>query len=201
MIPIVECNKCGRGWPRLVEYWPRERNHPDGLRKTCLECRRKQKRDNHNDRAQSDLAYRIRHNERNKAWAQQTGYDRKRNKNPKRKLQRKLANHIRRWRKHNADGHCSRESFEGILKAQRDCCYWCGNAFGPDNPSGVDHLTPLSRGGSNAPSNIVAACGPCNASKGGRTAEEYIQFLCEKELHVLLRQLAVISKRDNRGAP
>jgi 5-methylcytosine-specific restriction endonuclease McrA len=202
MIPMVVCNKCGEEWPRLVEYWPRERSQPDGLRKTCRKCRNDWKSENHKYRSENELGYRERHTERNRTNARRGGYDAKRNKDPKRKLQRKLRQHKRRYRQHNADGHCSSDTFEMILKSQRDCCYWCGDAFGPDNSPQVDHLTPLGRKGSNAPSNIVAACRSCNSSKGEKTAEEYIQFLCDKELHVLLRRLVVIVNRaivPNKG--
>jgi hypothetical protein len=35
-----------------------------------------------------------------------------------------------------------------------------------------DHLIPLSRGGSNDWTNVVAACSPCNTRKGNRLPEE-----------------------------
>jgi 5-methylcytosine-specific restriction endonuclease McrA len=38
----------------------------------------------------------------------------------------------------------------------------------------VDHKTPLSRGGSNWPSNIVCACAECNMKKNAKTAEEFL---------------------------
>ena len=37
----------------------------------------------------------------------------------------------------------------------------------------VDHVVPLSRGGGNEPANLVAACRPCNSSKGSKTLEEW----------------------------
>lgn len=41
----------------------------------------------------------------------------------------------------------------------------------------IDHLTPRSKGGTDHPSNLVDACLGCNASKGGKTLEEYRIFL------------------------
>jgi hypothetical protein len=38
----------------------------------------------------------------------------------------------------------------------------------------VEHMTPVSRGGSNYPDNIVCACPFCNCSKGNKTAAEFI---------------------------
>src|SRR4030095_8326533 len=79
MIPaVLTCKKCGREWPRLVEYWPREPTAPDGMRKTCLECRKQWKRDNHNYRARNEPGYREHHNERNRTNARRGGYEARR---------------------------------------------------------------------------------------------------------------------------
>ncbi len=37
-----------------------------------------------------------------------------------------------------------------------------------------DHMTPLSRGGKDTPSNMTPACLPCNLAKGSLTAEEFL---------------------------
>lgn len=37
----------------------------------------------------------------------------------------------------------------------------------------MDHVVPLSRGGSNNKANKVGACVPCNREKGDMTLEEY----------------------------
>jgi 5-methylcytosine-specific restriction endonuclease McrA len=42
-------------------------------------------------------------------------------------------------------------------------CHWCGK---PGNT--VDHLMPISRGGTNDPSNLVSACAHCNEARGNR---------------------------------
>lgn len=38
-----------------------------------------------------------------------------------------------------------------------------------------DHMVPVSRGGSNDESNLVAACGSCNSSKGAKLLSEWLQ--------------------------
>lgn len=49
-------------------------------------------------------------------------------------------------------------------------CVYCGDK---PNELECDHVVPVSRGGSNDPSNLATACVPCNRSKGGKTVEEW----------------------------
>lgn len=51
----------------------------------------------------------------------------------------------------------------------RECAY-CGS----DADITTDHVMPRSRGGSDAPDNIVWACRSCNSAKGNRTPEEWL---------------------------
>jgi len=58
-----------------------------------------------------------------------------------------------------------------ILARDRYCCQYCGikgTAFGLT----IDHILPVSRGGTTSPENLVAACFACNQRKGDRTPEE-----------------------------
>ncbi|KAK0330808.1 hypothetical protein LTR94_031378, partial [Friedmanniomyces endolithicus] len=47
-------------------------------------------------------------------------------------------------------------------------CQYCGEP-GTSQDLTFDHVIPRSRGGRTTWQNIVAACGPCNLKKGGRT--------------------------------
>ena len=49
-------------------------------------------------------------------------------------------------------------------------CQYCG-ARGV--PLECDHVFPISKGGSNEDDNLVAACVPCNRSKGAKTPEQW----------------------------
>ena len=53
---------------------------------------------------------------------------------------------------------------------QRKKCWWC---FQPLESYHVDHLIPLSQGGSNGPENIVIACPSCNLQKNRRMPWEF----------------------------
>ena len=47
-------------------------------------------------------------------------------------------------------------------------CAYCGAPA-----EHVDHATPLARGGSGGPENLVLACATCNCSKGTQTVLEF----------------------------
>jgi hypothetical protein len=42
-------------------------------------------------------------------------------------------------------------------------CFYCGS-----EAEHVDHIVPQSKGGTNAPRNLISACGTCNIVKGHR---------------------------------
>lgn len=71
----------------------------------------------------------------------------------------------------------SREAISRDVKAaaaarQGMRCVYCGGIQGPFH---YDHLYPVSRGGTNAPSNIVIACVQCNLSKRDMTLAEWME--------------------------
>lgn len=49
-------------------------------------------------------------------------------------------------------------------------CAYCGNS---DGPFELEHITPLSRGGTNALDNLTVSCRPCNRKKYTLTAAEF----------------------------
>ncbi len=57
-----------------------------------------------------------------------------------------------------------------ILSRRR--CAYCGTTQGPFH---VEHIHPIARGGSNAPSNLECACVPCNMSKGSKLLSEWMR--------------------------
>lgn len=52
-----------------------------------------------------------------------------------------------------------------VLRRDGFTCRYCG-AKAPDVEIHVDHVVPVSLGGSDDPTNLVAACRDCNAGKG-----------------------------------
>lgn len=76
-----------------------------------------------------------------------------------------------RARKQNARGTHTAEDILAIYEQQRGQCWWCGAPVGDDYH--VDHRIPLSRGGSNAPENLVISCPYCNRSKSNKLPGDF----------------------------
>jgi 5-methylcytosine-specific restriction endonuclease McrA len=58
-----------------------------------------------------------------------------------------------------------------IFFRDRSRCQYCGRVF-PQKDLNLDHVVPLSRGGTSAWDNVVCACLACNGRKGSRTPHE-----------------------------
>lgn len=72
----------------------------------------------------------------------------------------------RRARLHAAEGTHTSADIRMQYEKQEGRCFYCGVEVG--DTYHVDHVVPLSRGGSNWPENLVIACPPCNISKGNK---------------------------------
>lgn len=62
-----------------------------------------------------------------------------------------------------------RTRFE-VLKRDNHTCRYCG-ATAPDAILTVDHVTPVALGGTDDPSNLVAACRDCNYGKASTSPD------------------------------
>lgn len=68
-------------------------------------------------------------------------------------------------------------------------CVYCGEIM--PNRLEVDHIVPGSRGGSDFPSNLVAACHDCNQRKGNLTAKEFGYPDIQKKVKKSFRAAAI----------
>lgn len=50
-----------------------------------------------------------------------------------------------------------------VMSRDQFTCKYCGVLTGPD--AEIDHVIPLSKGGTNELDNLVTACRPCNQAK------------------------------------
>lgn len=57
-----------------------------------------------------------------------------------------------------------------VFKRDKNRCVICGSTHNLT----IDHVIPLSKGGSNNETNLMTLCSPCNRAKGN---EIYTQFI------------------------
>lgn len=93
------------------------------------------------------------------------------------KPQYKANRHQRRALERQAEGQFSRADLEALYAEQNGRCAYCGVSiyWEVERDIHVDHVMPLSRGGSNRPDNLALVCQDCNLSKGRRTLGEWLE--------------------------
>lgn len=84
-----------------------------------------------------------------------------------------LYNATRRGRLREAEGKFTVEDSADIRRRQRDRCAYCRCRL---NGGGhLDHITAISKGGTNWPSNLQWVCRSCNSSKSDRDPTDFAQ--------------------------
>lgn len=176
------CSRCKRYLPATNEYFHRNRATKDGFQHYCKECQlavAKRYREQNPDKAKEsnrkwhnenlDIAHLIQRRwyeaNREKRLKYYSRW-RRSNRNATRQHSAK-----RRARKLGAGGEISALDIKLQYDRQLGKCYWCGRNVGESYH--VDHVIPLSRGGSNTPCNIVIACPTCNYSKKDKLPHEW----------------------------
>ncbi len=153
------CSSCGEVKP--LGDFKRDGRKPDGCSSFCKECGRRQAAE-WRKRSRAHIAVykktRARHlpatpasNAAKKRWAAA---------NPE-----KMRVHWRNKhaRKRAAEGKYTHKDIAGLMAAQRGKCAYCRDSLRPGYH--VDHIHPLSRGGSNWPRNLQLLCKTCNLAK------------------------------------
>jgi 5-methylcytosine-specific restriction endonuclease McrA len=194
---LKECTSCHKQLPFTVEYFVARRTVKSGLHSICKECAATQKLEwvAHNRQRVNtqNREYRLRHPEkdveRSKNWARNNPDKAKANKqryilrHPAKVRQskqnwernnpdKKLANtRNRRARLKGATGKHTAEDVAKQFASQKGCCWHCGLPI--NGTFHVDHLIPVSRGGSNDARNIVISCPSCNLSKSDKLPHEW----------------------------
>lgn len=197
MAELKRCTKCKRELPATTEYFYSDKSKRHGVGTWCKVCTNARNReqyaedpDKYRERQRNTYAQnpdKIRERRRSyneKHRSKKHEYDIKyyaKNSARKRELVRQYqikhpvavrayAN-ARRAKKLAAEGRYTAEDVQRIYKAQKGKCYYCGAKVGRKYE--VDHVVPLSRGGTNWPDNLVIACPSCNSSKNNKLSHEW----------------------------
>lgn len=174
------CPKCGE-WKLLIDYH-KNRNRPDGLTYYCKSCACSASRlwnDKNTDyRIIRDREYRRLHPRPKSTRKKLSSEDqrlhrtiyarkwRKQNREAYRAINRRVSR--RHWhRKRAAVGTYTEAEWQALCAQHHYCCVCCGQRL----PLTVDHIVPLSKGGTNFIDNIQPLCRSCNSRKHARTAD------------------------------
>lgn len=113
----------------------------------------------------------------------------------------------------NSDEYSPPLNNRTLFRRDGNMCMYCAQQFRTSDLT-RDHITPLSLGGRDVWTNVVAACRRCNNHKGGKTPEEaglelvavpftptYAEYIYLKGRRVLADQMAYLLTHFPRTSP
>lgn len=179
IVPIPDgmrkCSTCKQLLPATREYFSTQKMGKNGLQSFCKSCGAKQQkryRNEHPDRIA------IMERKRNQNPNRQEQHRLRNRLHPRNKEQHRKQNQERRRLLNNAEGFHTDDEIMELYELQDGRCGYCGIPifWNVNRDIHEDHMTPLSRGGSDWIDNIVLACETCNCSKHDKTREEWIKY-------------------------
>jgi len=84
-----------------------------------------------------------------------------------------------------------------LFARDRNQCQYCGQHF-PTAELTLDHVVPRTQGGGDTWENLVCACVPCNARKGGRTPDQARVRLIRKPVKPRRNPLITVKLRSDK---
>ena len=192
-----KCTSCGRTLPATLEYFSPEKRTAVGLQAWCKDCFKAYKKRYREEHKTEELAYqkrrrqeapererirleRWRKNNPDKVEAQNARHHEnsrdKRNAGARERIKAlyklfperwRVASEKRRARIAGSGGNFTAKEWEALKKKYGYRCLRCGRTE-PEIKLTVDHVIPLSKGGSNSIDNIQPLCWSCNSGKRAR---------------------------------
>lgn len=201
VIDSKTCSRCGA--IKQTEEFHKNKSSPDGLYSICRECKNvkgKARRLSATVEQRQKESQRLRKsyldNKDAKREARKLRYEANKNtvlKKNREWRERNLEKHrelCRSWARKNPDsmrsivskrraivigagGTYSADDVKTMLLEQSGLCAACSVNLS-DTGYHVDHIYPLSKGGTNWPSNLQLLCPTCNRSKGSKLMSEWL---------------------------
>jgi 5-methylcytosine-specific restriction endonuclease McrA len=198
---LKRCSRCGEYLPPTSEYFYPDKRNSSQLRADCKLCNRangKQYRKTNPEKARESVRrtrntkspeYKRKKREYMRRWhSEHRDITRARCKNWRTQNIEVARQSCHNWRLANpekvasytrnrkarlrdSEGTHTAADVQAQLKRQKGMCYYCGAKVG--NKYHVDHVVPVTRNGSNDPSNLVIACPICNIKKSDKLPHEW----------------------------
>src|SRR6266581_3267148 len=165
-IPLKRCKKCGEEKPATTEFFNQRKDSKDGLRNDCMEClraRRKTWYTANRDHALANMkAYDVANRDHDRVY--------RRSRYAAHRDHIKSYHHKLRAHKRSSEGTYTAQDIQNLFKGQKGKCALCKQRLVKYE---VDHIIPLSRGGSNWPYNLQLLCPSCNRHKSNKLPHEF----------------------------
>ncbi len=181
--PTKYCHTCGRLLPNTTEFFYGSASRA-ALSSKCIDCDREYKRQHY--AANLEMFRAIKRRDWPKYREAQREYRaRVKAEKPEHvallyRLKHDRAHPAALIRRRNrralyrgSEGRHTRADIHWLTEHQCYRCYFCEAPLMAGDTH-VDHLVPLSRGGSNWPDNLAITCGSCNERKHTDTADEFV---------------------------
>jgi 5-methylcytosine-specific restriction endonuclease McrA len=173
---IWKCTKCGELKPFTNDFYRKKGSGAWGLSKECRHCLSARdaewKKKNPTAYAEYHAKNRDRRLAQIRKWHKENR-DKELEWEAKFKDRRRCITRNYRAKK-AAGGTHSAADIARIGREQRWLCVGCRQSI--KDAFHVDHIVPISKGGSNNPSNLQLLCQTCNLSKGRKDAEDFMRL-------------------------
>lgn len=173
-----------------MSEFSKNRGNKDGHKGQCKVCAKAYNAKYRAENNEKEKAYSAKYRAENREYFAQYRADNReyyaqhcakwRKDNPEKK---RAIDQRRRARKANAQGTFTADDWKARLAYHDYKCIYCGveKHETKEKYLTMEHLIPLSRGGTNWPSNLAPSCKSCNCSKGTKTHFEFIEYLNDQE--------------------